>query len=206
MHTMIYTYDLCGDLALLPRLHTFIQMLRHDLPKPVYLLDLGRSCVPDVWPCDVTEGRSTLLVLDAMGYSAANVADVLTPASRARLAEQVMLALVDDDHPHEADTIRFVSHPPDEQDDKLTVVMTPAVNTRFDGHILTLSPVEKGQIGLAQLDGERITQAIQTLPENTRIDATIQGAVDFVMSEARFFEKKHGNHNGNYSDRGRGKQ
>lgn len=198
MHTILYTYNLRGDLAILPRLHTFVQTLKRDLPQSVYLIDLGRSCVPDVWPCDVTQGRSTLLVLDAMGYSVAQVTDVLTPASRAKLTEQVMVALVDDDHPHVTDTIRFLSHPPDERDDKLTVVMTPAVNTRFDGHILTLSPVEKGQIGLVRTEGEQLIHEVYTLPENTRIDATIQGAVDFITSEARFFEKKRGNHNGDY--------
>ncbi len=90
--SILYTANIRGDLALLPRLYTFLKSLQADLrqfapedesevmlcavqPRPVQtlLLDLGDSCAPDVWHCAATGGRSTLIALDAMGYHAANV-------------------------------------------------------------------------------------------------------------------------------------
>src|SRR5690349_16457301 len=64
---IIYTYQLRGDLAWLPRLYTFIRQLAQDIEqeygtKPL-LLDLGEACVPESWHCAATDGRSMLLAL-----------------------------------------------------------------------------------------------------------------------------------------------
>ena len=107
---LLYTANIRGDLNLLPRLYTFIRVLQRDQTDAIYdvLVDLGQSCAPDMWHCDVTQGRSTLLVLDAMGYDAANVADSLTPENREKFAEQVAVNLVDAKHPFEKNGVRFV--------------------------------------------------------------------------------------------------
>ena len=122
--SILYTAGIRGDLDTLPRLFTFIKELRRDITRfrpedeevmlcavqppevRTLLLDLGDSCAPDVWHCAATDGRSTLIALDAMGYTAANVSGQITPASRAKLDENLLaMALVDDEHPWESDSL-----------------------------------------------------------------------------------------------------
>jgi hypothetical protein len=120
--TILYTGNLRGDLALLPRVYSFIKQLRAhysaeavtlcpDDPAPanptgkILLLDLGDSCAPDVWHCAVTGGRSMLVVLDSMGYDAANVSGFLASDARGKLGDLLHVALVDDAYPHEIDDI-----------------------------------------------------------------------------------------------------
>jgi hypothetical protein len=190
--TLFYTGGIRGDLALLPRLHSFIRGWRREIGGRVLLVDLGESCAPEVWPCGITEGRSTLLVLDAMGFHAANVSGVLTSESRAKLAGQVTLALVDDEHPHRENGIVFTArHGVD--DAPLCVVLTPADETILTGHILTLAGVQAGQVGLAQVtDGALTRHEIHTMLPETPPDPTIAGTVDFVIAEARQYENKRG--------------
>ena len=93
--TLRYSANIAGDLALLPRLHNFLQRLQAaDGSRPL-LLDLGGSCAESAWHCRATGGRSALIVLDGMGYHAANVAGALDADNREKLAGQVTLALVD---------------------------------------------------------------------------------------------------------------
>lgn len=228
---LLYTGSIRGDLDMLPRLHTFIRSLRrtdaiHGVPT--ILVDVGGSCVLEVWHCAVTQGRSTLTVLDAMGYHAANVSGVLTPDSREKLVEQVSIGLVDAAHPYEAQGIEFVvSAPPhlpapspirgegkkatasqsasplalggasgfrgeghSGDTTHLIVVLTPDETTRLEGGTLYLSPVEHGQVGSVRIDGGVLQAHIHTLPKETPPDPTIAGVVDFVLSEARYAQKK----------------
>jgi hypothetical protein len=99
--TVFYTHRLRGNLALLPRLFTFLRQLRgeHAAGMRALLIDLGESCAPDVFPCDVTGGRSTLIALDAMGYDAANVSKELAEAERVKLANNFLhMILIDSQH------------------------------------------------------------------------------------------------------------
>src|SRR4029453_1362356 len=83
-------------------------------PARTLLLDLGDSCAADVWHCAATGGRSTLIALDAMGYHAANVSGLLSPESRAKLAENLMeMALVDTEHPREIEGVMLSTLSPD---------------------------------------------------------------------------------------------
>ncbi len=113
--TILYTANLRGDLERLPRLHTFLRQLKNQRPadepdvmlcavepvaRRILLLDAGNACALDTWHCAATGGRSALIVLDAMGYQAANVAGFLTAEGRARLdANYLGIALVDEAHP-----------------------------------------------------------------------------------------------------------
>jgi hypothetical protein len=81
--TVLYTARLRGEIERLPWLYTFLRDLRARAEgAAVLLLDLGDSCAPGVWHCEVTGGRSMWVALDGMGYHAANVNEVLTPALR----------------------------------------------------------------------------------------------------------------------------
>ncbi|MFW5692111.1 MAG: hypothetical protein ACOCX3_02040 [Chloroflexota bacterium] len=200
--TVVYTHGIQGDLHLLPSLNTFIRQLRRDIPGRSYLIDLGMSCAPDVWPCDVTDGRAALVALDAMGYDVANVSDVLDAGSRDRLLEQVMLALVDDVHHHIAQGVAFIANetsamPHDDID--LYVIMSPASETRLARSVLWLERISAGQVGVVRIEGTLVYRDIYILPSGTPPDATIAGAVDFIESEARYFEKRRDQHRSNGS-------
>lgn len=190
--TLLYTYNIQGDLGLLPRLFTFIRQLRRAIPDEsrFLLVDLGKSCAPEVWHCGITQGRSTLIVLDAMGYHAANTNGVLSPISRLKLVDQVTLGLVDDTHPHQDGEILFTSKQTT-PDAALQIILTPKDTTTLQDNTLILATIDKAQVGQVTLrDGDITEAAIHTLPKNTAPEPTIAGAVDFVESEARYFEKR----------------
>jgi hypothetical protein len=197
-YRILYTASIRGQLDLLPRLHTFLRRLRAEpvedeeevmicaveqlLPQHL-MLDLGESCAPEVWHCAATEGRSTLLVLDAMGYDAASVAGLLTDAARERLRENFIRMVLIEDAPFERDGLR------------ISLRSSPA--TRLDGDTLSLAGVNTGQIGLARvgkLNGRWTLFEHDTLnlPPETPPDPTIAGAVDFVLGEARLYQRRHG--------------
>ena len=204
-----------GDLTLLPRLFSFIKQLRAyyseeavvlcpDDPAPanprgrVLLLDLGESCAPDVWHCQVTGGRSMLVALESMGYDAANVTGFLAPDGRAKLGDMVRLALVDDEHPAQVGDVEITHrgvarYAPTTA--ALTILLEPAAATTFEGNILSLVHVNVGQVGVARLCTKKVPfeleeQAIFDLPRQTQPDPTIAGVVDFVTSEARYAQKR----------------
>jgi len=210
---ILYTYNLHGDLEMLPRLHTFIRYLK-SLPisdeeevmicavQPqtprVFLLDLGHTCAPDVWHCAATDGRSTLIALDAMGYHAANVADSLTPESRIRLRDNLLgMALVDSNTDWSQDDLIFTARRGVFQTfPSLSINLTPASSTQLASNMLHLADVRAGQVGTAQVSfltgsPRLIAHAIFDLPSNTAPDPTIAATVDFIRSEARFYSRNH---------------
>ncbi len=192
--TVFYTYGIRGQLDLLPRLYTFIRQLKHDLPPTdrTYLIDLGESCDSDVWPCAATGGRSTLFVLDAMGYNVANIAGQLTPESYKKLREQVMIHLVDTGIPYADKGILFSTGQEETSaSDNLEILMEPAEAFQLVDNTLYLLPVEPGQVGVVQVVDGPAPFNIYPMPPGTAIDPTIAGAVDFVRDEARYYEKRN---------------
>lgn len=210
--TILYTANLRGNLELLPRLQTFIRQLKaqpidegddvlicavQPVPTSTILLDLGNACASESWHCAATGGRSMLIGLDAMGCHAANVDGLLTTESRERLKANLLgLALVDADHDQlENDillTCRGGSKP---LPYALSVLMTPAETTYLNNHILQLKDVQTRQVGSVQMQmvaGEPrlVGHGVHDLPPSTLPDPTIAGAVDFILSEARQFQKK----------------
>lgn len=198
---VIYTHRLRGDLALLPRLYTFLRRLRGDYAANgrVLLFDLGASCAPDVFPCALTGGRSILIALDAMGYDAANVAGQLSAEDRARLdASHLQMALVDAAHLYRKDEI-LVSVGMDESapTSGVCIDIDPASRSHVEGSILRLGSMEQGQVGLVRLrlDHGRVrleeTHTLE-MPADVTPDPTIAGAVEFILGEARYLQHKQG--------------
>ena len=196
--TILYTANLNGDLQLLPRLYTYLQKLKSEQDNPVLLLDLGNSCAEDVWHCVVTGGRSTLVVLDGMGYHAANVAGFLEASQRDNLRNSLTTGMVDEQH-----SWRY--HVPPVRDETVIIagVETPALTlcivaaiateTRFDSRTLWLQGVEKGQVGLVEVDVPALKilhNEIHDMPKGLKADATIAAAVEFVEDEAQFLQKR----------------
>ncbi|NWF71172.1 MAG: hypothetical protein HXY40_18980 [Chloroflexi bacterium] len=195
---ILYSGGLRGQLSLCPPLYTFLKTLRaefgvaqaHD-ERRTLLVDVGEACATEVWHCAATGGRSTLIVLDAMGYHAANVAGYLTAEARAQLDGVVKLALVDA-QPVVQDDLCFARDA--HTHDGLTVVLTPASVTEIHEQSLRLARAGAGQVGVAHLSktGALVAAKVLALPPRTPPDATIAGVVDFVESEARYFRKKRG--------------
>lgn len=199
---VLYTASIRGDLDLLPRLHTFIRQLKSQLVQHrTLLLDLGDSCAAGVWHCDLTDGRSTLIVLDAMGYDAANVSGFLTAEGRKKLAGNVSVALIDHAHTWQDGDV-FVTNgtrrgEPPLHPYCLHIALTPATSTRIDGGTLHLAAVAAGQVGMARAAsaGGTLTllaHEVFDMPATTLPDPTIAGTVEFVTSEARQYQKKKG--------------
>ncbi len=190
--TVLYTADLRGDLDLLPRLFTFLRDLRARAEgSQVLLADLGASCAPDVWHCAVTGGRSMLVALDGMGYHAANVTDMLTQAARAKMGDLTQMALVDAEHPYAySESVQVISGET-ATSAALIVRLDPAPETILSGDVLQLGTVVHGQVGRARLRGGELEAAeVLDLPPATEPDPTIAGVVDFIVSEARYTQKR----------------
>jgi hypothetical protein len=194
--SILYTANLRGQIHLLPRLYTWMRR-QQPAGRRAWWFDLGAACAPAAWHCAATGGRSMLIVLDAMGYHAANVTGYLTPEGRARLdANLLKIALVDEAHGWGDDTLSAACAG-DAPPGRLLVLLTPAAQTCLDGHRLSLAAVQAGQVGITRLesagDHGALTLAAHTvhdLPPDTLPDPTISATVDFVLSEARLFQRR----------------
>ena len=210
--TILYTAHLRGDLEVLPRLYNFLRQLRAHYseevvqvcaddpavaPGSVLLLDLGASCDPSVWHCDVTSGRSMLVVLDGMGFNAARVENAA--GLYEKLGENVRLALVDAASPQMIEDVLLAAEDYAGESEtrpySLQITLSPSDATRLDGRRLSLASVEGGQVGsvtLAQIVGRWVLtgQEIHDLPRRILPDPTIAATVEFVLSEARYAQKR----------------
>lgn len=189
--SFLYTAGLRGDLHLLPRLYTFIKTLRGEF-NPVQLLDLGDACTPESWHCAATGGRSMLIALDGMGFTAAN-ASALDAENYTRLLDQVTLALVTEQQPQVRGDCVFALQPT-AGDGHLCVILTPAASTHLADGILYLQNISAGQIGVVRVSigttSELLSAEIRDLPPGTAPAPTIAGVVDFVIGEARYYQKR----------------
>ena len=196
--SLLYTANLAGNLALLPRLHTYAQRLKAGASGPSLLLDLGASCCAESWHCRATGNRSVLIALDGMGYEAANCEGLLEAGSRAKLAQQVSLALVDRWHRHTLKLpsldrpIALTLQPL--RRGNLEVLLEPAASTQLEAGALRLQSVSSCQLGEASVDlrGEpRLLSArIHDMPADTPPNPSIAGLVEFVENEARYYASK----------------
>lgn len=198
--TLLYTGEIAGDLALLPRLFTFLQQLKSEARSPVLLLDLGGSCAADVPHCRDTGGRSTLIALDGMAYHAANTAGLLEREQRQGLAEQVTLGLVDEERdwhcrlPPLSDLGIRVRLRSRTDSARLQILLRPAESTRIEGNTLHLRSVRAGQVGAVALDlrgqPKLLAARIHEMPATTPPNPSIAGTVEFVEAEARLLRRK----------------
>lgn len=185
--TIIYTHDIKGELDWLPRLHTFIQTMRQAIEGEVFLVDLGGSCSPDEWHCQVTDGRAVLMGLDAMGYHYVNVNENLPPSARERLIDQIMMQLVDDDTVYETEHFAFQT--------KLTpstkerVLLVPCDTPSKEPNVIDLPRLGWHQVGIVQVYADQWCYEQFTVAPHTLPDATIAGTVDFIRDEAKFYGK-----------------
>ena len=218
--TILYTHHLRGDLDALPKLYSFLRQLKSyysseevvqvcaldpaKAPGSFLLLDLGDNCPLDIWHCQVSGGRSTLVVLDGMGFDAAQVEDAA--GKQAKMGDSVRLALIDAATPRLIEDVLLTAD--DRRGDQansqfapgrphsLQIRLTPTDSTRLDGDMLSLAELSGSQqIGAAQLtrsiSGWTLTaHAIHELPRRELPEPTIVASVEFVLSEARYAQKR----------------
>jgi hypothetical protein len=197
--TIFYTCNLRGKLHKLPRLYTFLQRLKMQRDIKPLLLDTGNACADDIWHCDITGGRSTLVVLDGMGYHAANVEGYLQPEQRYQLQTAISTGMVDAEH-------NWRYHVPPVRDEGVVVAgqQTPALRlcivaalsaeTRLQDGTLYLQQIAPFDVGVVSLDLQDTPQLtefqVEAMPSGVPPDATIAASVEFVEDEARFLRKK----------------
>jgi hypothetical protein len=185
---LLYTSHLRGDLALLPRLYSFIRSLG---PRDL-LLDAGMACDDSAWHCALTGGRSMLHVLDAMGYDAVNVQAFLSAEGRAKLADQaIALRLIAEGESWGQAGAFMTADTIDDEAYDLHIILAVGEATRIVGRSLHLAALSAGQVGRVVLDGLRIVESdILTMPAATQPDPTIAATVDFVLEEARYVQRR----------------
>lgn len=196
--TILYTQNIGGDLAMLPYFYNFLQNLKREHDSSALLLDLGDSCAEDVWHCQATKGRSTLIALDGMGYHAANVHDLLADSEREKLKSSVSMGLVT-----ERQAWRYFVPPIRDEDILvasvpipallLCIVVTPSDETTLENRTLQFQAVEKKQVGLVKIDLSTMSiteKNIITMPKGLKPDPTISAAIELVEEGARFLRKQ----------------
>jgi hypothetical protein len=190
--TVLYTHDLRGDIHALPRFATLIQHARAQAER-VVCVDLGGACDPSAWHCDVTGGRSMLAALDGCGYAAAYT-DSLTPEGRVVLNKAILsMQMVDDAHPARVGGMAYQTRRQSDSAADVTLYLRPAEITAFEGDLLTLAAIPRLHLGIMTVDiAARDIVHRETVPltPHTRPDATISGVVDFILSEARLYQKR----------------
>lgn len=204
--TILHTQNLLGRLDILPPLATVLLRLRREAVGRVLMLDAGAACADSSPDCVATQGRAALIVLDAIGYDAANVSGYLDGAGRAKLRDNMMdIALADPMHPYVADGVAFADVPPPAHPHRLHIpfatqgdapTVQPVEAMGFV-YAVTLAAVAGAQIGETRLDvtltGTTITHhAIHTVSHATPPDPSISGAVEFVRDEVRYYGRKRG--------------
>ena len=214
--TLIYTAALQGQIALLPTLFTRIKQERHP-DQMSLLVDLGRSCAPDTWICEATEGRGMLVAMDAMGYDAFHIGPQDALYTQPALVQQIrqIIATPLAAGPWLGKVTRkglsFVfanaaALTPRTDTADLTIGLRLSNQPRLDitpdttQRILWLDggmPARTPLIGRVDVylspDApyiEIIDHRLLDLPDGLPPDPTISGAIEFVESEARYALKK----------------
>jgi hypothetical protein len=198
--TLLYTANLAGELALLPRLMTVIHQVRQTPVGSVFLIDLGDTCAVETWVCRATEGRAPFLVLDAMGYDAAVIGGpeqvpIPIPSLRKligsvglslivwnRLAELTKRGITVTVAPGEVD---LPEDQPGFRIDRATTALPEAGDP-----LPTLGDVAHGELARVDLSWPKcVVQNTQRIPITTDVppDPTIAAVVDLVESEAAHY-------------------
>ncbi len=204
MLTLLYTANLRGELAILPRLFSLIRREQQAAPTPAVLLDLGDSCIVESWICEATQGRAPFLVLDSMGYDGAVIGGPervpIPPSSLRKLAGDVSLRFIVWNRSatlsrRGASVMLVTGSAPAPEDTGFVRIDRAAATLPDVGAQPVLGDVPQGH--LARVDialPAWIVQAarlIELTPE-VPADPTIAAVVELVESEARSYAQQQG--------------
>jgi hypothetical protein len=218
--SLFYTAALHGDLALLPRLFTFLRQQRAAVQGISLLVDMGCACTPEAWICQATDGRGMLVAMDGMGYDAFHVGVRDPLYRRPDLIEGLQRLIVTGfaAGPWSAVINRQGLHICFANGAQMARAAAEApladvlIGLRYTDQAVIQAEWrapqrwvfldcgdEQRHIGRVDLtllpDAPYIKVLGQTalgLPEGTPPDPTMTGVIDFVQSEARYAERKRG--------------
>lgn len=218
--SLFYTAALHGDLALLPRLFTFLRQQRAAVQGISLLVDMGCACIPEVWICHATNGRGMLVAMDGMGYDAFHVGvrdplyqrpDLIEGLQRlivTRFAAGPWSATIDRQglricFANGAQMARAAAEVPDADlliglryTDQAVIQAEWRAPQRWVFLDCGDRQQHLGRVDLTLLPEapyvEVVGQTTLSLPEDTPPDPTMTGVIDFVQSEARYAERKRG--------------
>jgi len=176
---------------LLPRLARLLWHLKRTATGITRVFDLGDACSPTNPLCEWTEGRAVIIVLDAMGYDAIHVNGYLSENAYEKLAENYLNAvLVHAEQSYTDDLLQFGAHP---LPNKLHIPIPASPPPPVDSPLLRLPSLSAGQIGRVVVtleEGQPISHyTLFELTPDVLPEPTIVATLNFVMDEARYFQK-----------------
>ncbi|NJL92604.1 MAG: hypothetical protein HC915_02195 [Anaerolineae bacterium] len=178
-----------GDLSYLARLQTVLLGWRAALGHHMLLIDTGGAWSGEVWSSTATQHRAPYWVLDAMNYHAV-LADGLNDTTRASLQPHLQMRLV-------APAELPLPLPQASPEQPLRWKVTPGASTpSLHNGILGLPTPPKGRVGWVEYAPEGpeiIAWQLREVNLHTLPDPSITAVVEFVESEARYFQRKKGN-------------
>lgn len=194
--SLLFTQNLHGDLRFLPRLSRLLMELRIE-DRRSYTVDLGNFCAPEVWHCKATEGRSMLIALDGLNYSAANV-EGLAEHVRLQLSRSlVSLKAVSAGDTAWIERVALVTAVPETPiaGAEMTLVIKPRLEARVTGTTIEFPAIERHRIGRLRIridsaPFELVSVEMFDVPAMTPPDPVISGMIDFIEGEARHYQKR----------------
>ena len=195
--TVFYTQNLRGNFSLAAYLGRWLRDLRSQYAAGMrtLLLDLGAASDTKSWHHQLTAGRSTLFVLDALGYHAINASGTLIGTLSPTIREAYRLAILSPDCDWWDErgvskvhcTVSELHH--QSGTTALEISLTPAAETQLASGFLHLSHLPAGSVGRVQLrlrenNAEMVEQEVHPLPDDILPEPSISATVDFVLSEA----------------------
>ena len=176
---------------LLPRMARLLWQLKRTATGITRVFDMGEACSPTSSLCEWTEGRAVIIVLDAMGYDAIHVNGYVSENAREKLAENYLHAvLVHAEQSYTDDVLQFGAHP---LPNRVHIPIQTSLPPHPDTLTFPLPVLSAGQIGRVVLtldEGQPVSQfTLFDLPADVLPEPTIMATIDFVMDEARYFQK-----------------
>ncbi|MFZ4813284.1 MAG: hypothetical protein ACOYL5_02020 [Phototrophicaceae bacterium] len=192
--TILYTHHLAGALDLFPRVATLLKRIKATIHTPLIVLDAGDACQWGIEICDQTQGRAAPILLDAMGYAAANVSGYVSAQGQEKLTENYLnMALVSAGQAASlmGGTVSYGESPLAGATLHIRLSLAMAVTYQPSPvGILTLQPLTAGQVGQVTLAaGQAITEIHPLLAEHLP-EPTIAAALDFIREEARYYGRR----------------
>ncbi len=201
--TLLYTANVHGQLALLPRLFTLIQQKRHAAAGPTLLFDLGDSCTLSAWVCQATHGRAPFLVFDSMGYDAAVIGGPehvpIPPSALRRLVTDLVMPIVVWNRARTlkkrgvAITLAPGEAPAPTEAPVVRVDRTGATLPAIDDTPPILGDVPQAKLACVEMswpDWHVQAVALHAVSTQTPPDPTIAAVVELVEEEARAYTQR----------------
>ena len=196
--TLLYTQDLGGDFNQAAQLGRWLREIRASFArgKRVLLLDLGNASAEDSWHHRLTGGRSTLFVLDALGFHAVNACGTVHGVISPALQEGFRMAILGpggefcDERGERPIRCVVGPAPTRKAGEALCLSLSPAAETQLSDGVLSLERVPGGCVGRLELwlgdSGAQILEsAVHPLPPRLQPEPSITATIELVLAEAR---------------------